>query len=174
MAEKVLPFTELIAATTTSAVHLEMRDAYTPRDPGFLAWQAGQSAESLAGSPEHQQWAGLVRANVARGVTFRRARIVSEPLASFIRFEYEMTGPLNIAAGEQVRWLPRRLASDLALPGNDFWVLDGKLVRFGHFAGDGEFTGHELTEDPAVVRLCAAAFEAVWERGADHSSYHPA
>ena len=174
MAEQVPPFTELIAATMTSAVHLEMRDSYTPRDPGFLAWQAGQPAESLAGWPEHWQWAGLVRTNVARGVAFRRARIVSEPLADFIRFEYEMTGLLNVAAGEQVRWLPRRLASDLALPGNDFWVLDGKLVRFGHFAGDGEFTGHELTEDPAVVRLCAAAFEAVWERGTDHSRYQPA
>lgn len=174
MAEKVPPFTELIAATTTSAVHLEMRDAYTPRDPAFLAWQAGQPAESLVGSPGHQQWAGLVRTHSARGIMFRRARIVSEPLADFIRFEYEMTGLLNVTAGEHVRWLPRRLASGLALPGNDFWILDGKLVRFGHFAGDGEFTGYELTEDPAVVRLCAAAFEAVWERGTDHSRYQPA
>jgi len=33
----VPPFSELIAATTTSAVHLEMRDAYTPRDPRFMA-----------------------------------------------------------------------------------------------------------------------------------------
>jgi hypothetical protein len=174
MAEKVPPFTELIAATTTSAAHLEMRDSYTPRDPAFLAWRAGQPVESLVGLPEHRQWAGLVRNHVSRGVTFRRARIVSEPLTDFIRFEYEMTGPLNVAAGERVRWLPRRLASSLALPGNDFWVLDGKLVRFGHFAGDGEFTGHELTEDPAVARLCSAAFEAVWERGTDHSRYQPA
>jgi hypothetical protein len=151
-----------------------MRDAYTPSDPAFLAWQAGEPAQSLAGSPEHQQWAGLVRNHVARGVTFRRARIVSEPLADFIRFEYEMTGPLNVAAGEQVRWLPRRLASGLALPGNDFWVLDGKLVRFGHFAGNGEFTGHELTDNPAAVRLCVNAFEAVWEHGTDHSRYLPA
>lgn len=27
------PFSELIEAATTSAVHLEMRDAYTPTDP---------------------------------------------------------------------------------------------------------------------------------------------
>jgi hypothetical protein len=32
---------------------------------------------------------------------------------------------MNAAAGEDVRWLPRRRASDLALPGTDFWVLDG-------------------------------------------------
>lgn len=31
----------------------------------------------------------------------------------------------NVKAGEEVRWLPRRQASDLALPGNDFWLFDG-------------------------------------------------
>ena len=39
---KVPPFGELIAAATTSAVHLEMRDAYTPDDQRFLHWQAGK------------------------------------------------------------------------------------------------------------------------------------
>lgn len=174
MAEQTSPFAELLAATTTSAVHLEMRDAYTPRDPDFLAWLGGTPVDSLVRSPDHQQWADLVRAHVARGVTFRRARVVSEPLADFIRFEHEMTGPLNIAAGEQVRWLPRRRASDLALPGNDCWVLDGKIVRFGFFAGDGEFTGEEITSDPVMARFCADAFEAVWDRAVDHQHYRPA
>ena len=76
----------------------------------------------------------LVRTRAARGVQFRRARVVSEPIAPFIRFEYEITATVNIAAGEQVRWLPRRRASDLCLPGNDFWVFDDRLVRFGYFA----------------------------------------
>ena len=100
--------------------------------------------------------------------------MVSEPIAPFIRFEYEITATVNIAAGEQVRWLPRRRASDLCLPGNDFWVFDDRLVRFGYFAGDGEFLEHELADDPAVVRLCAAAFEAVWERAVPHAKYRPA
>ncbi|MEV5503578.1 DUF6879 family protein, partial [Nonomuraea fuscirosea] len=29
---------------------------------------------------------------------------------------------MNIKAGELVRWLARRQASDLLLPGNDLWV----------------------------------------------------
>jgi hypothetical protein len=37
---KVPPFSELIKSTTTSAVHLEMRDQYTPDDPVFLNWLA--------------------------------------------------------------------------------------------------------------------------------------
>ncbi len=28
--------------------------------------------------------------------------------------------------------------------------------------------------DPAVIKLCAAAFEAVWERAIDHENYRPA
>jgi hypothetical protein len=45
------------------------------------------------------------------------------------------------------------------------------LVQFNHFTGDGDSAGQENTEDPAVVKLCAAAFEAVWERGIDHAEY---
>ncbi len=166
---KVPPFRELIAATTASAVHLEMRDAYTPSDQRFLNWLAGRPVQA----PAFPDWYELIRTHVARGVEFRRARVVSEPLADFIRFEYDITDDLNIAAGEQVRWLPRRRASDLCLPGNDFWVFDNRLVRFGHFAGDGEFLDHELSDDSAVVRLCASSFEAVWERAIPHAEYRP-
>lgn len=174
MAAKVPPFSDLIAATKTSAEHLEMRDTYTPSDPEYLAWRAGKPVSSIIESEGRRGWYDLVRTHVARGIKFRRARIVSEPLADFIRFEYEMTQGLNIAAGEQVRWLPRRRSSDLCLPGNDFWVFDGRLVRFGHFAGDGEFVDDELSGDPAVVGLCASSFEAVWERAIDHEQYRPA
>ncbi|MGV9267669.1 DUF6879 family protein [Kitasatospora sp. NPDC003701] len=71
-------------------------------------------------------------------------------------------------AGQQVRWLPRMQASDLALPGNDFWLLGGRLVRFGHFSGDGAYLGATFTDDPTVAALCNAAFEAAWERATQH------
>lgn len=168
---KRTPLAELIDTVTVSAVHLEMRDTYTPDDPEFAAWRAGRPIGELVAAS--QSWARLVRDATARGVEFRRARIVSEPITDYIRFEYELTNDLNIASGERVRWLPRRHASALCLPGNDFWLLDGRLVRFGHFAGDGALLGHELTDDPAAVKLCASAFEAVWERAIDHQDYRP-
>jgi hypothetical protein len=165
------PFEELIAATTTSAVHLEMRDTYTPDDPVYLRWLAGEQIDWIA---EYQDWYDLVRTTVGRGVRMRRARIVSEPLASFIRQEFACTGPMNVAAGEQVRWLPRRQATNLALPGNDFWVFDGRLARIHHFDGDGRMVyENDVTDDPAVVKLCASAFEAVWERATPHEQYRP-
>jgi hypothetical protein len=167
---KVPPFSELIAGASISAVHLEMRDQYTPSDPRFLDWLA----DGHISDPALPDWYELVRAHVARGVSFRRARVVSEPLSDFTRFEYASTSGLNIAAGEQVRWLPRRRTSDLCLPGNDFWVFDGRLARLSHFAGNGDFLDDELTEDPGLVKHCAAAFEAVWARAIDHADYRPA
>ncbi|MGW6309897.1 DUF6879 family protein [Streptomyces niveus] len=32
---------------------------------------------------------------------------------------------------------------------------------------------HELTTDPEVVKLCASAFERVWESGTAHEGYRP-
>ncbi|WP_420719427.1 DUF6879 family protein [Streptomyces sp. RTd22] len=31
--------------------------------------------------------------------------------------------------------MPRRHAPILALPGNDFWVFDDRLVEFDHYSG---------------------------------------
>jgi hypothetical protein len=66
----VPPFSELIAATTCSAAHLESRDAYTPDDPAFLAWKAGRPVPVPAGAA----WYDLVREHTARGITFRSHR----------------------------------------------------------------------------------------------------
>jgi Family of unknown function (DUF6879) len=79
----------------------------------------------------------------------RRVRIVSEPVSDYIVFEHAVTPGVNLSAGEEIRWLGRQRVSDLALPVNDLWVLDGRVVQFYYFAGDGSSTGDEVTEDPA-------------------------
>lgn len=100
----------------------------------------------------------------------RRARIVSEPVSEYIRYEHSGTFT-NVAAGEHVRWLPRRRASDIALPGNDFWLFDEEWVHWNHFAGDGSSTGEEITNAPVSAKLCSEAFEAVWSRAVPHDQY---
>ncbi|WP_245681665.1 DUF6879 family protein [Actinomadura kijaniata] len=161
-------FDELITGCASSAVHLEMRDMYTPSDPSYRAFIGGPPYDR---TQRERGWHALLAPAVARGVKVRRARIVSEPVTDYIRWEYSVTESMNLTAGEKVRWLPRRQASDLCLPGNDFWLFDDRLVRFHHFAGDGEHIEDELTDDPAAVKLCATAFEAVWERAVDHADY---
>ncbi|MGW2054535.1 DUF6879 family protein [Streptomyces sp. NPDC001840] len=165
-------FAELLKSARHTAVHLEMRDVYSVGDEAqtyerFI--QAGD-ADLDPDSALWQGWTPLVREAVGRGVVMRRARIVSEPVTDYIRYEHALT-QVNVALGEQVRWLPRRQASAIALPGNDFWVVDDRLALFHFFTGDGDWAGHEYSEDTAAVGLCTSAFEAVWERGVDHEKF---
>jgi len=168
----VPPFEDLLGACRRSAVHLEMRDSYGVDDEAddFARWQATGKRDVDPTSVYWAPWVELIGAAVARGVVVRRARIVSEPVTDYIRYEHAGSD-VNVAAGEQVRWLPRRQASTIPLPGNDFWLLDSRLVRFGHFSGGGDFVAEERTEDPAVVQLCSTAFETVWERAIPHDQY---
>ncbi|GGP36035.1 DUF6879 family protein [Streptomyces melanogenes] len=168
----VYDFDEVLGRCTRSAVHLEMRDSYAVDNESgrFAQWKSGHRYDPADRASWWRPWHDLIASTVRRGVAVRRARIVSEPVSEYIRFEYDGTF-MNVAAGEFVRWLPRRNASDLALPGNDFWVFDGTIVRFGHFTGDGQYTGEEWTDQPAVAKLCVTAFDAVWERAIPHEEF---
>jgi hypothetical protein len=165
-------FEALLDSARQSAVHLEMRDSYgSAEETGdFARWRETRVAELDPESDFWLEWTTLVRRTVARGVVVRRVRIVSEPVTDYIRYEYAGT-PVNISLGEGVRWLSRRRASDLALPGNDFWLIDGATVLWNHFSGEGEVTGHEISDDPVAARLCASAFASAWERGVPHDEY---
>ncbi|MFJ3220310.1 DUF6879 family protein [Kitasatospora sp. NPDC086801] len=165
------PVLEGLAEAKVSAVHLEMRDAYQPSDPEFIAWQQGKRLDPAA---ERSSWwrpfLDVVTETTARGVAMRRARIVSEPVTDYIRYEYDVTFP-NVRAGEQIRWLPRRKAADIALPGTDLWLFDGSSVLFTYFSGVGEVVDREWRTEPAVVELVKSAFEAVWDRATPHEEY---
>jgi Family of unknown function (DUF6879) len=163
---------DLLHTCTDSAWHLEMRDGYMRDDPKFLAWQQGMRHDPAQRHTWWRPWLDVIADATRRGVQVRRARIVSEPISTYIRFEFDITFT-NIAAGEQVSWLPRRQATDVGLPGNDFWLFDQETVLVNHFGGDGQATGFELITDQAVVRLCHTAFEAVWQRAIPHDQYQP-
>ncbi|MFJ4875564.1 DUF6879 family protein [Streptomyces sp. NPDC088745] len=169
MPSSVPSFAELLGRCERSAVHLEMRDSYASTDR-FEAWKRGERIDWDDRASWWHPYDQLITDTVARGVSIRRARIVSEPVTEYIRWEHYVTHA-NVAAGEDVRWLPRRRATDIALPGNDFWLFDGELLRVHHFSGDGAVVEDEITDDPATVKLCASAFEAVWDRAVPHHLY---
>ncbi|MFE3382930.1 DUF6879 family protein [Streptomyces anulatus] len=169
MPSSVPSFAELLGRCERSAVHLEMRDSYASTDR-FEAWKRGERINWNDLASWWHPYDQLITDTVARGVTIRRARIVSEPVTEYIRWEHYVTRA-NVTAGEDVRWLPRRRATAIALPGNDFWLFDGKLLRVHHFSGDGAVVEDEITDDAETVKLCASAFEAVWDRAAPHHQY---
>lgn len=163
---------DLLGSAERELVHLEMRDGYAvDYETGpFADWRAGYRHDPGDRASWWRPWLDLVAATVARGVSVRRARIVSEPVSEYTRFLYDTTFT-NVEAGEDVRWLARREASVIALPGTDFWLVDGRLIRWNHFTGEGVSAGGEMSKDPVAVKLCADAFEAVWSRATPHNDY---
>lgn len=164
---------EALRQCRRSALHLEMRDGYMLDDPDYHAWRAGHRLDPEDRSSWWRPWLQNIADAVGRGVEVRRARIVSEPISDYIRYEYDITFP-NVRAGEEVRWLPRRKASDLALPGNDFWLFDGEVLLINHFSGEGDWLDAEHVTDLDMITFSAEAFEAVWRRAIPHDQYQPA
>ncbi|MEV7284041.1 DUF6879 family protein [Streptomyces sp. NPDC093252] len=174
MSQNVPSFSELLGAAQHSAVHLEMRDQYAVGDEAddFETWLRTGERDADPASEYWAPWVDLISRTVARGVVVRRARIVSEPVTDYIRYEHAGAS-VNVTAGEQVRWLPRHRAVDLMLPGADLWIFDGARVLFNLFNGAGDWADprQDLRTEPGIVKQCSDAFEAVWERAVPHSTY---
>jgi hypothetical protein len=107
---------------------------------------------------------------VKAGRSIRRARVVSEPLSDYQRWSRSIAYPM-VEAGEDIRWVPRGLVSSVALPGNDFYLFDDCLAIFLLYTGNGLSAGMLSSADPADLRLCRSAFEAVWKLSVPHREY---
>lgn len=166
----VAEFEEAIRRFDKESVHLEMRDSYGTEVelPHMAAWAAGEPDDLSFMQP----WCDDVRRFVAEGKSLRRAHVVSEPLSDYQRWAYTVVGASE-DAGEQHRWVPRRQVSCIAFPGNDFWMLDHRLVIFHHYAGNGLNIDFTTSTDPRDIELCSSAFEAVWNIGIPHRQYQP-
>jgi hypothetical protein len=158
----------LFEHAVSSAVHLELRDVYQPDDPDWIDWREGRHFEPAERWPE---WFGLVSDATARGVQVRRARIVSEPVTDYVRYEYDVTAGLNLASGEDVRWLARVRALGLLVPAVDFWIFDSAVIVPNYFDGYGTLTSQEHLDDPELASRYAAAFEEIWQRATPHEEY---
>ncbi|GAB3440126.1 hypothetical protein GCM10027570_05310 [Streptomonospora sediminis] len=164
---------KLFETFESDAFHLELRDTYhvSGEEDPFTAW--------LDGVPDDQAWLqpwlDLMRSATALGRTVRRVRVVTEPVSDYIRFEHEGTAD-NIAAGEDIRWLPRHhLPEGLALPagGRDWWLFDDRLLAVGHFDAHGRVLGSELVTDPQTAAECVRVRDELWALAIPHDTYAP-
>ncbi|MGH3765986.1 MAG: DUF6879 family protein [Pseudonocardiaceae bacterium] len=163
-------FNRLLSVFEREALHLETRDAYgtAVELPHMTKWAAGEPDDL----DWIQGWCSTLREHVKAGKSVRRARIVSEPLSDYQRWSYSIAYPM-VDAGEDVRWVPRRLVSSVALPGNDFYLFDDRLIVFLIYAGNGLGTAKVTSTARADIQLCRSAFEAVWKLSISHSDYKP-
>jgi len=163
-------FDQLLTNFDREAIHLETRDAYG------TAVELPHMAKWVVGEPDDLRWldgwCDTVRGHVTAGRSVRRARIVSEPLSDYQRWSHSIAHPM-VAAGEDIRWVPRRLLSSVCVPGNDYYLFDDRLVVFLHYTGSGLAADRVTSTDPADVALCRRAFEAVWTYAIAHRDYEP-
>jgi len=157
---------------THSFVHLETRDAYGT-EVELTHW-----AMWLRGEPDDfawlDWWLEMVRGHRAAGRSCRRLRVVSEPLSEYQRWVLTFT-ELFVNAGEDVRYVPRPRLVSLALPGSgDFYVFDGRVAMFLHYAGNGINASFEVNDDPNTVNPCLQSFEAAWTLATVFHDYRPA
>ncbi|MEU4227271.1 DUF6879 family protein [Nonomuraea sp. NPDC026600] len=164
----------LLEGFEREALHLEMRDVYT------MAAEQESYGDFLAGRPRgreqeaerRKEWLSLVRQAVTAGKAMRRARIVSEPVSDYVRWEWHGS-ELSIEAGEEIRWLTRQRVGAIGLPANDFWLFDGRTLVVNIFDGDGRLIDNEVSTESDLVDLCSTAFEKVWAKAITHRAYCP-
>jgi hypothetical protein len=142
-------FDRLFETFEHTAFRLEVRDRYN--EP----YEAESLQKFLAGEPEYiddsfQDWLDLVQAATAEGRRFSRVRVVSLPLTDYSRYGIAYARFTN-AAGDDIRYLTRDRAREIALPKHDYWLFDSRKIARLHFDDDDHLLGVEVIEDPAAV-----------------------
>ncbi|MFJ1455718.1 DUF6879 family protein [Nocardia sp. N2S4-5] len=161
-------FIELFHGRWKRAFHLETQDEY------LVAEEHEPFRKFLAGEPDDYEWCRswdeLIKEETSTGKQVHRLRVISVPHVDYTRFGLTIA-PLNIEAGEEIRWLPRSLIDATELAGDDYWLFDDRLVVFVAFRRDGDFGGFAVTEDPVIAAHCVAVRNKVWELGIPHAEY---
>jgi hypothetical protein len=161
-------FDELFRSFQQTAFHLELQDSYhTPEEAGPFDLFLASEPDDFAW---HQSWLDLVREATVAGKRITRARLVTVPHGDYTRWGLTVA-PLNIEAGEDIRWLPRHLAADLSLTTDDYWLFDDKRVVFTIFEPNGRFAGGASTVDPVIVEHCRRTRDEVWALAIPHDEY---
>ncbi|MEV0297175.1 DUF6879 family protein [Nocardia sp. NPDC050710] len=161
-------FTDLFQTCQRSAFHLEVHDTYQTLE------ESEPFRRFLADEPDDYEWLhgwlNVVRDATSRGAVVQRVRVVTEPHVDYTRWGL-VVARANIEAGEDIRYLPRKLVSVDELPADDYWLFDDNTVAYTLFTPAGAASGAAVTTDPVIVQRCAAIRDMVWRRAISHADY---
>ncbi|MFF8554134.1 DUF6879 family protein [Streptomyces sp. NPDC015501] len=161
-ASEMVPFSEiapLFREFRHTAFRLETRRGYAS-DRNSPKWERWKSGADLSAEPDNR-WRENVRTQTAQGKRFERVRFVDEPLTEGQQFLLA-SGQGNVAAGEDIRNLPRAQAARHGIPDYDFWLFDSRVVARFVFGEDDTTLGVVLSEDPAEVAFACQVRDAAW------------
>ncbi|WP_290055680.1 DUF6879 family protein [Amycolatopsis solani] len=156
-------FAELLRGFERSAWRWECQGTYpdpAEREP-MQAWRDGRlDAEFMT------EWLAQIRRLRAAGQVFERVRMLTEPLTEYLRWMISLT-PLNVEAGEDIRWIAERDARQLDVPAYDFYLFDDRIVARLHFDETG-VAGVELSDEPGTVAEHRRWRNQLWRAATPH------
>jgi hypothetical protein len=150
------------------AFHLELKDSYNVahEDEPFRKW--------LVGEPDsyewRRDWLTFIGEVTAAGTAVRRVRVATAPHTDYFRWEIALT-PQNIAAGEDVRYVPRHLTDGMALPGDDCWLFDDNELVLSIFTPDGRAGAFVHDTDRQKIAQYRAARDRIWAIAIPYREY---
>jgi len=150
-----------------AAFRLEVRERYNEAE------EAEPLRRFLTGEPDYSwndEWAAMMGRRTAAGQQMERVRIVREPHSDYTRFGLDLAR-VNVAAGEDIRYLSRDRAETLELPGYDFWLIDSSRVAILRFGEDDVLCGAEISADPAVVARHCLWRDLAWRHATPLAAY---
>lgn len=156
-------FADLFRSFERSAWRWECQGTYREPDEQapLQAWRDGHPDYAFM-----QPWLDQIRELRAAGKTFERVRMMTDPPTDYLRWMFQVT-PLNIEAGEDIRWIGEGHARKLGAPREDFYLFDDRTVAVLHFDDNG-VAGAELSDDPATVAPYRRWRDLVWPVAVPH------
>lgn len=158
---------EFVLGYEHTAFRLETRERYSEAE------EAEPLRRFLAGQPDYawnEEWAAMMRRRTADSQRMSRVRIVTEPHSDYTRFGIDLAR-VNVAAGEDIRYLPRAQAASLELPSYDFWLIDSSKVAILRFEEDDLLLGAAVVTDPAVVDCHSHWRDVAWSAAVPLAEY---
>ena len=107
------------------AFRLEVYDDYPIDRDVLTSWLRGEPP-SAAEQARRRWWLDTVRAAVALRRRIYRVHVVTPPLTTYLRFEFEMQ---RDAAGEEILVARADRHPELAELRWDFWIFDDRVVQ---------------------------------------------
>ncbi|MGW4245732.1 DUF6879 family protein [Nocardia sp. NPDC004722] len=159
-------WSDLFQQCRTEAFHLEVRDDYAVplESEPFRRFLANQTDDYAW----FESWDKLVRGMTGRGVVVSRVRVITLPHTDYQRWSL-VVAARNVAAGEDIRYLPRHLAGEVPL--DDWWLMDNEKVVFNLVDDRKKSAGVAITTDPRLVEHCQAVKRRLWALATPYAEY---
>ncbi|MFJ1648262.1 DUF6879 family protein [Streptomyces sp. NPDC088258] len=141
-------FRRLFKTFKHTAWRLETRRGYAS-DRQDLDFQAFLATGSSPCDP-NEPWFVNIKAQTEAGKRVGRVRVADNPPTTEQLFLLDYARH-NAAVGEDMRYLWRADADRAALPAEDFWIFDSRIVALLHFDDEDNMLDTELITEPAAV-----------------------